>query len=121
MDVHHGASVKLSGSVNFFAMYSFTRSKIWVFGVRLMDGDVGLKLMRCAVIECCKPVWSMCMSFGFFIFGEENGVRVLSLKSLVKGKSKRVKNGIVGDGVVDGSGKEIDKHSTTSGESVCYF
>lgn len=142
LDINHGVGLKLAGSVNFFAMYSFTSSKIWVFSVKLMDGDYGLrvKLMRCAVIDCCKPVWSLSLSFGFMILGEENGVRILNLRSLVKGKVKKVKNlilpnGIIGDDGFDGpSGKiacnghldeKANKHSV-SGKFVnfsliCYF
>ncbi|KAK2663056.1 hypothetical protein Ddye_001630 [Dipteronia dyeriana] len=126
LDVNHGASIKLVGSVNFFAMYSFSSSKIWVFAVKLMDDDGDgsrVKLMRRAVIECCKPIWSMSLSSGLLIFGEENGIRVLNLRNLIKGKVKRVKNfdlngkyetkilglpnGIIGDGVLNGSNKEI--------------
>lgn len=133
LDVKHGVSVKLVGSVNFFAMYSFSSSKIWVFGVKLMDDDGGLrlKLTRCAVIECCKPIWSISLSSGFMILGEENGVRAFNLRNLVKEKTKRVKNfkvsgssnGIVGDGAFAGSNQEvacngyvvgrIDKHSVS--------
>lgn len=97
VDFKHGVSVKLSGSVNYFAMYSVSSSRIWVFGVK-MDGDGGdedgvvVKLFRCAVIECCRPVWCISVSFGFLILGEENGVRVFSLRRLVKGRDKKGKN-----------------------------
>lgn len=51
------------------------------------DGDGGgLRLVRCAVIRCSRPVWSLSISFGFLILGEENGVRVFGLRRLVKGK-----------------------------------
>ncbi|XP_024037849.1 uncharacterized protein LOC18039383 isoform X4 [Citrus clementina] len=132
LDINHGLGLKLVGSVNFFAMYSLSSSKIWVFGVKLMDGDgddgVRVKLMRCAVIECCKPVWSLSLSFGFMILGEDNGVRVLNLRSLVKGKVKKIKNsslpnGIIGDYGFDGPteriacngylDEKIDKHSVS--------
>ncbi|KAL5808130.1 hypothetical protein ACOSQ3_028821 [Xanthoceras sorbifolium] len=144
LDVNHGASIKLVGSVNFFAMYSFSSSKIWIFGVKSMDGDDDddgsrLKLMRCAVIECCKPIWSMSLSFGFLIFGEENGVRVLNLRNLVKRKMKRVRNfdsngnyetkslglpnGIICDAVLACNGYldgRIDKHSVSGNGSYSY-
>ncbi|XP_028216257.1 uncharacterized protein LOC114398269 isoform X5 [Glycine soja] len=49
--------------------------------------------MRCAVIECSRPVFSVSVAFGFLILGEENGVRVFGLRRLVKGRSgKRVGN-----------------------------
>lgn len=101
VDVNHGISVRLSGSVNFFAMYSVSSSKILVFAVRTVgeDGDedggedgVVLKLMRCAVIECSKPVFSISVSSGFLILGEESGVRVFNLRPLVKGRVRKVNN-----------------------------
>ena len=51
------------------------------------DGDGGVRLMRCAVIECSRPVFSVSVAFGFLILGEENGVRVFGLRRLVKGRS----------------------------------
>lgn len=74
-------------------MYSVSISKIWVFGVKTLgdgDGDededgVIVKLMRCAVIECSRPVSAISVSFGVLILGEENGVRVFDLRRLVKG------------------------------------
>ncbi|XP_068335727.1 uncharacterized protein [Pyrus communis] len=98
VDAHHGVSIKLAGSVNFFAMYSVSSSKISVFAVKAVgdddNGDDGVvvKLMRCAVIECCKLVWSISISFGFLILGEDNGVRVFNLRQLVKGRVRKAKN-----------------------------
>ncbi|XP_057980025.1 uncharacterized protein LOC131165664 [Malania oleifera] len=90
VNVSHGISVKLAGSVNYFAMYSVSKSKIWVFAVKMAgdddDGGVVLRMMKCAVIECTVPVCSISISFGFLILGEANGVRVLPLRSLVKGR-----------------------------------
>jgi hypothetical protein len=60
VDVNHRVSVWLSRSVNFFAMYSLSSSKIFVFTMRTVgdNGDqdggedgVVLKLMRCVVLE----------------------------------------------------------------------
>ena len=90
--VRHGASVKLVGSINVFVMYSVSNSKIWVFSARMVDDDdnsVTVKLMKCAVIDCCVPVFAISISFAFLILGEENGVRVFSLRPLVKGRVKR--------------------------------
>ncbi|XP_061364352.1 uncharacterized protein LOC133307809 [Gastrolobium bilobum] len=101
IDSKHGVSIKLAGSVNYFAMYSVSSSKVWVFAVKMCDdddnGDDGgglrVKLIRCAVIECSRPVWSVSISFGFLLLGEENGVRVFGLRRLVKGRVvKRVRN-----------------------------
>jgi hypothetical protein len=91
MNVKHGVSVKVVGSVNYFAVYSVSSFKIWVFAVKMMEDDDGgsgggLRLMKCAVIRCSRPVWSLSISFGFLILGEENGVRVFGLRRLVKGK-----------------------------------
>lgn len=59
VDSSHGVSIKLTGSVNFSTMYSVSSSKVWVFAIKLVgsedDGDgVVVKLMRCAVIKCCR-------------------------------------------------------------------
>ncbi|XP_019173084.1 PREDICTED: uncharacterized protein LOC109168504 [Ipomoea nil] len=88
--VSHGVSVKLAGSVNVFAMYSISNAKVWVFSVKHL-GHEEVKLMKCAVIDCSTPVFSMSLSFGFLILGEENGVRVLPLRPLVKGRAKNNK------------------------------
>lgn len=90
MNVKHGVSVKVVGDVNYFAVYSVSGFKVWVFAVRMVeegeDGvGFGLRLMKCAVIRCSRPVWSLSISFGFLILGEENGVRVFGLRRLVKG------------------------------------
>ncbi|XP_027357898.1 uncharacterized protein LOC113867098 isoform X2 [Abrus precatorius] len=107
LDSKHGVSVKLAGSVNYFALYSVSSSKVWVFAVKTDNDDDGwcLKLMRCAAIECSRPVWSVSVSFGFLLLGEENGVRVFGLRRLVKGRggkrvggSRQVRNGGGGRG-----------------------
>lgn len=79
-------------------MYSISSSKVWVFAVKTAVNDTGgddalaVKLMKCAVIECCRPVWSICVAFGLMFFGEENGVRVFNLRSVAKGHDKKVMN-----------------------------
>ncbi|KAI9085536.1 hypothetical protein K1719_032379 [Acacia pycnantha] len=98
VNVKHGVSIKLAGSINYFAMYSVSSSKIWVFGAKMEGGDEGdddgvvVKLMRCAVLECSKPIWSLSISFGFLLLGEENGVRAFNLRRLVKGRDNKAKN-----------------------------
>ncbi|KAL5153287.1 hypothetical protein HKD37_19G052876 [Glycine soja] len=101
LDAKHGAAVRLAGSVNYFALHAPSSNKVWVFAVNDdgdgggdgNDGDGGVRLMRCAVIECSRPVFSVSVAFGFLILGEENGVRVFGLRRLVKGRSgKRVGN-----------------------------
>ncbi|XP_059670565.1 uncharacterized protein LOC132316076 isoform X2 [Cornus florida] len=95
-DVNHGVSIQLVGSINVFAMYSVSNCKIWVFAVKMAgdedDDGVTVKLMKCAVIDCCKPVSAISVSFGFLILGEENGVRVFPLRPLVKGRVRKQKN-----------------------------
>lgn len=91
-DVPHGVSIRLFGSDNVYAMYSISNKKIWVFAVKMVEGGhsgVSLKLMRCAEVECSKPVFSISLSFGFLILGEESGVRVFRLRPLVKGRVKK--------------------------------
>ncbi|TKY46543.1 hypothetical protein E2542_SST28587 [Spatholobus suberectus] len=94
LDANHGAAVKLAGSVNYFALYALSSNKVWVFAVKDDDGGGGgVRLMRCAVIECGRPVFSVSVAFGFLILGEEDGVRVFGLRRLVKGRGgKRVGN-----------------------------
>ncbi|XP_062106332.1 uncharacterized protein LOC133817750 isoform X2 [Humulus lupulus] len=95
VDSVHGVSIKLAGSVNFMAMYSASSSKVWVFALKLVGDDNGdgiaVKLMRCAGIECCKPLFSISVSFGLLILGEENGVRAFNLRQLLKGRDSKAK------------------------------
>lgn len=94
-NVRHGVSVKISGSVNYFAMHSASNSKIWLFAVKMAnegdDDDEGLalKLIKCAVVDCSLPVCSIIMSVEFLILGEGNGVRVLPLRLMLKGQKKK--------------------------------
>ena len=92
VNVSHGVSVKLYGSVNVLAMYSVSSSKIWIFAAKIAEGEddgVAVKLMKCAVIECCVPVWSVSVSYGYLILGEDNGARIFALRPLVKGRVKK--------------------------------
>ncbi|EPS59689.1 hypothetical protein M569_15117 [Genlisea aurea] len=86
--VVHGVSVKLSAGVNVFTLYSVSNAKIWVFAVRLVVDEGGreaLKLLKCAVIDCCFPVFTVGILFGILVLGEENGVRIFPLKYLING------------------------------------
>lgn len=87
--VNHGVSIKLAGSINVFAMYSVSNRKVWVFAVKLAGEGDNVKLMKTAVIDCDSPVFSMSVSIGFLILGEENGVRVFPLRPLVKGRIRK--------------------------------
>ncbi|CAN1241187.1 hypothetical protein LINPERPRIM_LOCUS4857 [Linum perenne] len=111
LDVDHGVSLKIVGSVNFFCLYSISGRKVWVFALKLIDGSndgEAVKLMRCAVIECPVPVWSISVSFGFLILGEDGGVRVFNLKLLAKGKVYKAKSSS-SDGTLELNGKVEDK------------
>lgn len=92
-EVPHGVSVKLIGGINVFALHSVSNSKIWVFAFRMVDEDESqvVKLMKCAVIDCTLPIFSMHISFGYLVLGEANGVRVFQLRLLLKGRVKRDK------------------------------
>ncbi|KAJ6926622.1 hypothetical protein NC651_010897 [Populus alba x Populus x berolinensis] len=115
LDINHGVSIKIVGSINFFVLHSVSSKKVWVFAVKLIDDVDGemLKLMRCAVIECSVPVWSISVSSGVLILGEDNGVRVFNLRQLVKWKVKKVK-GFDSNGKLDGKGL---KSSNGAGEN----
>ncbi|KAL8231119.1 hypothetical protein R6Q57_000897 [Mikania cordata] len=88
--VNHGVSIKLAASINVFAMYSVSDRKVWVLSVKVLgDGDV-VKLMKTAVVDCDLPVFSISVSTGFLILGEDDGIRVFQLKPLVKGRIKKL-------------------------------
>ncbi|KAI3726468.1 hypothetical protein L1987_66265 [Smallanthus sonchifolius] len=87
--VNHGVSIKLAASINVFAMYSVSDRKVRVFAVKVMGEGDAVKLMKSAVIDCDSPVFSISVSVGFLILGEENGVRVFSLRPLVKGRIRK--------------------------------
>ncbi|KVH92331.1 uncharacterized protein LOC112515088 [Cynara cardunculus var. scolymus] len=87
--VNHGVSIKLTGSINVFAMYSVSDCKVWVFAVKIVEERDEVKLMKSAVIDCDLPVFSISVSVGFLVLGEENGVRVFPLRPLVKGEIKK--------------------------------
>ncbi|XVF71669.1 hypothetical protein PTKIN_Ptkin12aG0058200 [Pterospermum kingtungense] len=117
IDVSHGFKVMIVGSVNFFALYSVSSSKVLIFGVKLVEVDDGIavKLMKCAVIDCLKPVFSMSISFEWLVLGEENGVKVWSLRELVKGKKvRRVKNCGLSNGVVRDNDGMVSAGSSSS-------
>lgn len=78
----------LAGSVNIFVLYSVSNRKVWVFGVKMV-GEDSIKLVKCGVIECYAPVFSIRVSLGFLILGEDSGVRVFPLRLIVKGRVKK--------------------------------
>lgn len=111
----------ISGSVNFFALYSVSSSKVLIFGVNLVgdthesDDGVAFKLMKFAVIDCLRPVFSISISFEWLVLGEENGVNVWNLRELVKGKKvKKVKNYGLSNGVIGDNNGVSNGGSSTS-------
>ncbi|XWS30680.1 hypothetical protein CRYUN_Cryun23aG0007500 [Craigia yunnanensis] len=124
IDISHGLKVTIVGSVNFFALYSVSSSKVLIFGVKLVGNDEGddgvaVKLMKCSVIDCLKPVFSMSISFEWLVLGEENGVKVWNLRELVKGRKVRnVKNSGLSNGVI-GDNDGIFSGGSSSSEIVC--
>ncbi|CAH8259044.1 unnamed protein product [Arabidopsis lyrata] len=97
LNLSHGVSVKIVGSTNYFSMYSVSSSKILIFGLKVVtdgsncgdDDAVVVKLVRCGEIECVRPVWSIGIFSGLLILGEDDGVRVLNLREIVKGRLKK--------------------------------
>lgn len=115
-------------------MYSVSSAKVWVFAAKIEDDGGGggevVKLMRCAVIECSKPVWSLSVSSALLLLGEENGVRVFGIRRLVKGRvirkvknlnlNSKLMNGVVARGGDRGgkrSGVERVLEGTCNGDS----
>ncbi|KAK8688794.1 hypothetical protein V6N13_087535 [Hibiscus sabdariffa] len=124
IDISHGLKLMISGSVNFFAMYSVSSSKVLIFGVKLLDNSdendngVAFKLMKFAVIDCLKPVFSISISFEWLVLGEENGVKVWNLRELAKGeKVKKVKNYGLSNGVI-GDNNGVSTAGSSCSETV---
>lgn len=111
--VNHGVNVKVvSGVSNVFVMYSVACKKVWVFGVKMCEGGEEVKVVRTAVIDCDFPVFSVGVSGGELVLGEENGVRVFNLRSLVKG---RVEKGGKKVNLVNGSAVSYGKYGKVIG------
>ncbi|XP_058087690.1 uncharacterized protein LOC131234761 isoform X5 [Magnolia sinica] len=98
LDLSHGFSIKVAGSINVVVVYSASAGKIWVLSARLVDwedGRTGVDLMKCGVIECTVPICSVFASAGFLFLGQENGVRVFPLRPIVKGRLSRKERDLV--------------------------
>ncbi|KAF9618261.1 hypothetical protein IFM89_000896 [Coptis chinensis] len=92
IDLCHGVCVKVVGSVNVFVLHSVSERKIWVFSAKVEEEEescVCVKLIKCGVIDCNVGISEISVSFGFLVLGEVNGVRVFSVRQLVKGRVKR--------------------------------
>lgn len=104
--VDHGVDVRLVGEVNFFAMHLVSKSEIWVFAAKMVEGDEDcVKLMKCGVIDCSIEICSISLSSGFLFLGESSGVRVFPLRLFVKGKLKEQRRKNCKKECVDKSGK----------------
>ncbi|KAJ0971521.1 hypothetical protein J5N97_019480 [Dioscorea zingiberensis] len=90
LDLPHGFSVRLAGSVNVLVLHSLAANKIWVLTGRKVgqdgDGQTEVVLNKCAVIDCVLPIYSVVVSMGFLLLGEVDGARVFPLRPLVKGR-----------------------------------
>ncbi|XP_068642886.1 uncharacterized protein [Aristolochia californica] len=91
LGLRHGFSVTLAGSVNVLVLHSVIEQKICVFAVKMAEDDT-VTLMKCASIECTVPIYTVRVSMGFLLLGEENGVRVFPVRPLLKGRL-RTKSG----------------------------
>lgn len=104
VELVHGFSVKIAASVNVLCLYSASEGKIWVMGAKLKDEQGTLKLkgegfeprnlvcislIKCCVVDCNGPVYSIRLSLQHMLLGQDNGVRVWPLRPLVKGKQKK--------------------------------
>lgn len=108
VDLAHGFAVKIAASVNVLALYSASVGKIWVMAAKIKDeqGTAKLKgegfepgslvcisLIKCCVVDCNGPVYSIQLSLQHMLLGQENGVRVWPLRPLVKVKQKKSVHG----------------------------
>lgn len=130
LNLSHGVSVKIVGSTNYFSMYSVSSSKILIFGLKVVtdgsncgdDDAVVVKLVRCGEIECVRPVWLIGIFSGLLILGEDDGVRVLNLREIVKGRLKkgRKDNGRLRNGhIVEVKKKENAVHGKSIEVVTC--
>ncbi|XP_020703764.1 uncharacterized protein LOC110115014 isoform X1 [Dendrobium catenatum] len=92
----HGFGVRLIGTVNYFVVHAPAASQIWVMAARIEEGEgnelMSIDLVKCAVVDCDLPIYSIGMSTGVMVLGEIGGVRVFPMRTLVKGgelKGKR--------------------------------
>lgn len=104
LELVHGFSVKIAASVNVLSLYSPSEGKIWVMAAKLKDEQgtsklkgegleprnlVCISLIKCCVVDCNGPVYSIRLSLQHMLLGQDNGVRVWPLRPLVKGKQKK--------------------------------
>ncbi|KAG0558861.1 hypothetical protein KC19_10G059700 [Ceratodon purpureus] len=104
LDAPHGLAVKMAASINVLVVYSSSAGKFWVMAGKWSDQTGGpaqnvraesmfgaeeyerrrLVLMKCAVVSCYGPVYSIHVSSLHLFLGESKGVRVWSLRPLIK-------------------------------------
>ncbi|PKA55559.1 hypothetical protein AXF42_Ash006761 [Apostasia shenzhenica] len=102
----HGFGVQLAGAVNYFVVHAPAAGQIWIMAARIEDGEkLCIELVKCAVVECELPIYSISVSPGVMVLGEMGGVRVFPLRPLVKGNEVKAKGN--GPGVT--SGNSVDR------------
>ncbi|XP_062206591.1 uncharacterized protein LOC133908537 isoform X2 [Phragmites australis] len=86
-----GLGVRLAGGVNAVALLSLAAGQIWVLAPRLAADGRTVELHKCAVVELesARPVYAMEVAMGRLLLGEAGGVRVFSLRGLLKGGKER--------------------------------
>nr|PNR39066.1 hypothetical protein PHYPA_019344 [Physcomitrium patens] len=104
LDAPHGLAVKMAASINLLIVYSRSAGKFWVMAGKVFDRRGGpaqtlraedvfgadsyestlLVLMKRAVISCQAPGYSIHVSPLYLFLGENTGVRVWKLRSLIK-------------------------------------
>ncbi|CAO2166033.1 unnamed protein product, partial [Urochloa humidicola] len=86
-----GLGVRLAGGVNAVALLSLAAAQIWVLAPKLAADGRTVELHKCAVVELepARPVYAMEVAMGRLLLGEAGGVRVFSLRSLMKGGKEK--------------------------------
>ncbi|XP_078431824.1 uncharacterized protein LOC144703522 [Wolffia australiana] len=126
LDHRHGLSVSLSGSTNVFSLHCPAEDKIFVYAASLREsgkGEFEVKLVKCAVLDCTSPVFSIQMSAVFLLLGEISGIRVFPLRPLVQGRTGRKRNAGVSESLVPGKSAKLRtvKIRQNSAELGSYF
>ncbi|XP_074583677.1 uncharacterized protein LOC141839755 isoform X2 [Curcuma longa] len=90
LNLRHGHTIRLAGSVNAFVIHSVAVNQIWVFAAKLAAGEEDtVHLMKCAVVELTLPIYSITLSMGFLLLGEVDVIRVFPLRPMIKGKRSK--------------------------------
>ncbi|KAG0487371.1 hypothetical protein HPP92_009466 [Vanilla planifolia] len=124
----HGFGVQLAATVNYFALHAPAAGQIWIMGAKREGVEkerLTVDLVKCAVVDCELPIYSIGMSMGVMVLGEAGGIRVFPMRPLVKGngvKSKmkgRLASVIGGDGLL-GHKKPVIPNGLVVFPSSCF-